>query len=313
MLAVGSYADRDGLVLLGDDAERIVIDLASPSFLASTPHGLLAVGEASDGALHLIDVARAHVAASASIAGGPCHVGYYEASGRAVTANYGGGSITITDVTPTGLRIRATVAPPFLAGPRRDRQEAPHPHHSVALDGDTVLVADLGSDVIWAVGIETATAVEWLRMPPGSGPRHMAWDGDRLFVVGELDSRLYRIQTTGPAGPRIEASAPTCRLTPGDVSEPSHLIVREGSVYILNRGPDTLTRLEAAGDMPLRDTVATGGAWPRHFAFVGDGFAIANQRTGTVSKVHIDSGGAPIPAAGVIADIPGAAVVVALA
>lgn len=288
MLAVGTYARRRGLILLGRDAsDRATVDLDSPSFAVLTPHGLLVISERPDGAVHLVDVVAASVVASASVQGGPCHVEYYSDSGIAVVTNYGSGTISLVDVADAHVSVRRTLAVPHVGGPRVDRQEAPHPHQSIHLEGTTALVSDLGGDMIWAVDIETGDISLWLEMPPGSGPRHMARSGDALLIVGELDSTLYRVDAGDPVGPRISASARTVGSCERVSSEPSHVLVDGDSAYVLNRGPDTLARFLIAGDLTLVQSVATGGAWPRHVALVDGAFLVANQRGENVSRIAV--------------------------
>jgi 6-phosphogluconolactonase (cycloisomerase 2 family) len=161
----------------------------------------------------------------------------------------------------------------------------------VALRGSVLLVTDLGSDVIWAVDAATGGVEEWIRMPPGSGPRHMAWSGDQLLVVGELDSTLYRIDASTWSTPSLASSASTRGQVRSGLSEPSHLLVVDDSAYVLNRGPDELVRLSASGDLGRLESVSTGGAWPRHFALVDTHFLVANQRGGGITRVPRDRDG----------------------
>jgi 6-phosphogluconolactonase (cycloisomerase 2 family) len=170
-------------------------------------------------------------------------------------------------------------------GPRADRQEGPHAHFvAVAPGGRHVLVVDLGTDEIrrYAVtdaGVEPAGVAATL--PPGTGPRHLAFAAGHAYVAGELDVRVHVLawdeQTA--TGAWVGAVPAVVGAAPDDVL-PSHLAVDGADVVVTVRGADVVTRYAIGADGGLTDGRSTplGGGWPRHFAVAGGWTVVALER-----------------------------------
>ena len=189
------------------------------------------------------------------------------------------------------------------SGPRHDRQEGPHAHSSIFTpDGRFLVVADLGIDrlVMYAFDSGEVEHHRSVTAVPGSGPRHMAWLGDRLLVVEELNNRLavYRydgdsLQPVG-AAPTLPPDAPPS--TAADV----HVV--GDRVFVSNRGHDSVAvlALDPAGAPGLVDVVPSGGSWPRGFAPtpVGRHLVVANRRSDELVVLPLHAGhpavGAPV-------------------
>ncbi len=160
------------------------------------------------------------------------------------------------------------------SGPDPERQEGPHPHCVLAApDGRHVLVADLGTDRVVVHSLHPTTGrfaqVSELRMPPGCGPRHLAWVRPDLAVVtGELDNTVTSLAWDG-ATLRIAAAASSL---PAAFRGRSHAAAVQAApdgrfVYVSNRGDDSIAVLEVggAGQLGWIARHATGRT-PRHFA-----------------------------------------------
>ncbi len=161
------------------------------------------------------------------------------------------------------------------AGPDASRQDGPHPHCALpSPDGRYVLVADLGIDEIVIYRFDAAsgrlTRAGAQAMPPGTGPRHLAFTpaGRHLVVTGELANTVTSLEwhdgTLAPVS--------TVSTLPSDWRGESHAadiqIAPDGRfVYASNRGHDSIAvlaidaagRLTPAGHQPTRRT-------PRSFA-----------------------------------------------
>ena len=185
-------------------------------------------------------------------------------------------AVTVFPVEPDGgIGPAAHSAAHSGSGPDPDRQEAPHPHCALpSPDGRHVLVADLGIDRLISYGFDTASGAltrgTEAVLPPGTGPRHIAWASPGLGVVsGELANTITSFAWEDGA-PRLLATASTL---PGGFSATSHAadihVSPDGRfVYASNRGHDSLVvmSLDADGRLaPLQHcrTAAT----PRHFTF----------------------------------------------
>ena len=123
----------------------------------------------------------------------PCHL-IVDRSGKwLLVANYNGGNLAVMPILPDGRAGEAKVMA-FHGSGSNPRQKEPHPHEIVELPGNLILVPDLGTDRIARYRlnpgdgtIAPADPAE-IRLPPGSGPRHLAVsaDGTKLYVASEL-------------------------------------------------------------------------------------------------------------------------------
>ncbi|SDL69271.1 6-phosphogluconolactonase, cycloisomerase 2 family [Nonomuraea maritima] len=275
---IGGYGP--GIVTIGGGLTRV----ASPSFLTVHPTlpVLYAVGElqrgwltafTAEGTLQPLDERPSEGA-------DPCHIAVDPEGALLAVANYGDGTATLYRLDERG----AFAGDPIVlrhagSGPVAGRQEGSHAHEAVFHDG-VLHVSDLGTDEIRRYRHD-GTPLEPITMPPGTGPRHFAFAGSRLYVTGELDGSVTLVE-----GDR-RTSVPASRR-PGE-NMPSHLHLEGDLVYVGNRGPDTVSVLRAADLSPVAE-VPTGGVWPRHFAIDGDRMYVANQRSDQVTVLALRDG-----------------------
>lgn len=268
--------------------ERLVAEVAAPSFLALHPSGrtLYAVTETADGSLSTFAVDGDALTATASVPSGgddPCHV---VADDEVVwVANYSSGTATVLPVADDGALLGPAVTHAHAgSGPVADRQGGPHAH-LVALHGDDALVVDLGTDELRRyarvpgdaadapAGPSLGSSVGSLvgspggpggpvaaTLPAGAGPRHLVpLPGGHLAVVGELDCRLHVLAPVPGARPArwtVVASTPATAAAPpaapGSPSFPSHVsLTPDGRHVVVGiRGADVLAvhRVDLAHD-----------------------------------------------------------------
>ncbi|WP_170223426.1 lactonase family protein [Nonomuraea turkmeniaca] len=279
-LRIGGYGP--GIVTIG--VGRELTRVASPSFLAAHPTlpVVYAVGELERGWLTAFDARDGLQPLDERPSEGslPCHVAVDPTGSLLAVANYGDGTAIICrldsrgafDGDPIVLRHKGS-------GPNAERQEGPHAHEAVFHDG-LLHISDLGTDEIRRYRYD-GTPVEPIVLYPGTGPRHFAFAGSRLYVAGELDGTVTLIdgewRTVAPAT-RHEGE-----------SHPSHLQLEGDLVYVGNRGPNTVSVLRRA-DLSLVAEVPSGGDWPRHFTIDGDRMYVANQRSNTVTVFTLRDG-----------------------
>jgi 6-phosphogluconolactonase (cycloisomerase 2 family) len=245
---IGGYGP--GIVTIGGGLTRVT----APSFLAAHPSlpVLYAVGELERGWLTAYQAQGAELGPldeRPSEGHSPCHVAVDPEGGLLAVANYGDGTATLYRLDERG----AFTGDPIVlrhtgSGPDAERQEGPHAHQAVFHDG-LLHVSDLGTDEIRRYRHD-GTPLEPITLAPGTGPRHFAFAGSRLYVAGELDGDL---------------------------------------VYVANRGPNTISVLRAADLSPVAE-VPSGGNWPRHFAIDGERMYVANQYANTVTSFRIEDG-----------------------
>lgn len=299
---------------------QLVAEVPNPSFLALHPKRplLYAVSELGDGqgrAGGLVALAidrrtgRLRQLDEQSSGGdGPCHLAV-DAQGRAVfVANYGSGSVAVLPLDREGrLGPAETVIQHVGAGAHPYRQRGPHAHQAVpSPDGAHVLVCDLGIDQVriyrWRgrTGQLVSHDPPLMALPPGSGPRHLAFhpNGKWVYVLNELNSTLTVCPWDRRAG-RLEPLTTEPTLPRGISSSgntTAEVAVHSSGrfVYASNRGHDSLAMFavdEESGGVRLLGHVSTEGRTPRHFAFdpTGRWCLVENQNSDQVAVFRVDA------------------------
>jgi 6-phosphogluconolactonase len=217
-----------------------------------------------------------------------------------LVANY---SMQLPEIVPgKGLVILpirdGLIAPPSEsvlrkgAGPDADRQERSHAHCLLQTPDGRLVTADLGTDEVAFYDFEASSGkispepVENVKLPAGSGPRHVAWslDGHRLYVVNELASTVAYLRRAGPGG-SFEIAQVISTLPGGFDAENRAAGVamtpNEQFLYASNRGHDSVMAFCIASDGRLEqvDAHASGGRIPRSFEIdpTGRFLVVANQ------------------------------------
>ncbi|MFE3448045.1 lactonase family protein [Nonomuraea sp. NPDC059194] len=272
-----------------DVVARTAADKAS--FLAFHPTlpVLYAVGEQDTGTLTAYTVTDGELSeldGRPSEGSQPCHLAVHPGGELLAVANYGDGVVSLHRLDANG----AFTGDPIVlthsgSGPVWERQERPHAHQAVFHD-DVLHVSDLGTDEIRRYALD-GRALDFVKLPAGTGPRHLVFAGGRCHVAGELDAMVRTYD-----GDWNEVAAAVASEQPG-TNYPSHIDVAGEYVYVGNRGPDTISVLRAA-DLSMVAEVPSGAAWPRHFAIDGAAMYVANQTGDTVSVLTL-RGGVPQP------------------
>jgi len=289
--------------------------LPAPSFLVAHPGApvLYAVNELDDGAVTALAVGPggALTPAGREPTGGsaPCHLAVTADGRHLLCANYGSGSVAVFPLGSGGtLGARSDLVAHQGSGPVPDRQEGPHAHH-VSVRGADVTAVDLGTDTLYGYRLEpggTLTPTWTTGAGAGSGPRHLAVAATgRRYVADELGSTVSVYEPDPAGGLRLTHRRPATLRPPDGDNFPSEIAVSADGrfVYVANRGNDSVSTFEIAGDaLAPVDEVATGGVGPRHFAFVGDFMYVANERSHAVTVLDVSSG-VPRPA-GIRIDVP---------
>ena len=209
-----------------------------------------------------------------------CHISVSPAGGHILAANYLGGSVVAIGRKPDGSldpsRVQYLLLPPSgveisYPGANTGRQEGSHAHmclFSSGSNGLSLLVPDLGSDVVWSIPFDPTSADSPLGTPVataagneslrGGGPRHVALHPSSpiAYVVYELSSQAAAF-AIDPATGAIEgpplcicnvmsgAVAPFLGSASGTGNETYSTLVTEGGVC-----SDTATSIAAARVTP---------------------------------------------------------------
>ena len=317
---------------------QLAVEARDPAFLAVHPQGkvLYALDERSDpkrdsspagisayaldpgsGRLTLLNQQSAGAA-------GPCHLAV-DQTGRAVlVANYAGGGAAALPIRADGsVGEPSSVVPHVGRSVNSSRQTAPHAHAIVVSpDNRFALVPDLGIDRVVVYQLDAARAVLTPQpagdalLPPGSGPRHLAFhpSGRFVYVINELfctmaayrwDAKAGILQETAivstlPAGVRVEPGYSTAEV----VAHPSGKFL-----FGSNRGHNSIVTfaIEAAtGWLSPVAHASTQGKTPRHFAVDPSGrwLLAENQDSGTVVVFGIDAASGRLTPTGQVLEVP---------
>ena len=228
-----------------------------------------------------------------------CHLAVDEEEKNLYAANYLDGSVSVFPLTEEGKigprsQFLRHIAP---TGPNPVRQECSHAHQCVFRPGTQELfVCNLGTDqvLIYARQADgTLRPQSSIQAQPGTGPRHLAFDGPcRFYLAGELGGWLsvYQLQEgkwqclqllpTVPGGFQGENTAAAIRLD-------------EKRAYVSNRGHDSIALFDRGADGLLTPVghVAVPGCFPRDFRLWAGGFLLAQQKRGGVA--WMDAQGQP--------------------
>ena len=114
----------------------------------------------------------------------PCYVALAE--GKAITANYTGGSYSVMGINADGSLDKATA--------QAIKREAPTSHvHGIFphKKSHSIFITDLGCDLLLQIG-QAGNTISETSLKRGSGPRHLAFSkkGDKAYVLNELSGTV---------------------------------------------------------------------------------------------------------------------------
>jgi len=316
--------------------QGLVAETPNPSFLAAHPNGkfLYAVNEishfqrmASTGSVtaFAIDPASAKLTllnAQGSLGDGPCHLALDRQGTCLIAANYNSGSIAAFPVGSNGLLNQSTA---FFqhrgSGPVRDRQQTPHAHCiAISPDERFALVADLGLDEVLSYRFDPAKAAmnvndpPFLKLEPGSGPRHLAFHPNArfLYVINELNSTIDALAYDAQNGSMRELQS--ISTLPKDYTghnDTAEIQVHPSGKFLYgsNRGHDSIAVFmidRKAGTLTPVEYVPTQGKTPRNFTLdpTGTYLLAANEKSNNIVVFKIDRSTGRLTATGQVLNAP---------
>jgi len=275
--------------------EIAALGLPSPSYVIKHPSEpwLYAVHETSPGQVSAIrfDDDGLHLINTVSSDGdGGCHLCFDSSGEYVVVAHYSSGSIASLKITESGgLSERIGLLEFSGSGPDSERQESAHAHQVVPV-GQAILLPDLRSDAIHLVRIDGDGALEpagdSIKLPAGSGPRHLVVAGRHLVVACELSASLWVSALDAEVGSE-GTTVPSSSREVADRIYPSAIAAYGDQIVVANRGADSLAffTLDAYGTPHPMVEIDSGGRWPRDLTVDGDQLWVANQQSDTVTVI----------------------------
>lgn len=227
----------------------------------------------------------------------PCYITTDSQNRLALITNYVGGTVVIYPIGKDGsLGMASQVIQLEGNGPDESRQEASHPHSiNLSPDGKYAYVADLGTDriMIYRMDYDSKKLIPaetaYVRVAPGSGPRHMTFDRKAQFayVISEMgntitvfsydseNGNLHQLQVISTLPEDFEGDSWTADI---------HISVNEKYLYGSNRGHNSIVgyEIKSDGTLTLGGFTSTRGEFPRSFLIDGSDLYVANQNTGNI-------------------------------
>jgi 6-phosphogluconolactonase len=238
---------------------------------------------------------------------GPCHVSVHPTGKFVAAANYGGGSAVVLPVGEDGkLGEHTGFVQHKGSGPNPSRQKEPHTHSAnFSPDGRFLLAADLGLDKVLIYKLDAATGQVSPNdpasgsVPPGGGPRHLAFhpSGKFAFVCDEITSAVTAFSYDAEKGALTQletlSTLPAGYDKPGNSTAEVAVHPSGKFVYVSNRGHDSIAGFsfdEATGKLAAIGHTPIGGKVPRNFGIDPSGMWLlaAGQSSDTVTVFRID-------------------------
>ena len=251
---------------------ELVATASNPSFLALTPDGQFLYANTSEktgqaSAYRVSSDGRLEFLNTQPAGKGGCHVSVDDTGRNVFVANYTDGSLACFHTATNGWLDPVTALIPFTgSGPNSKRQAHSFLHSSYLDAGNRHLYAcDLGSDHIWifdhdpASGKLTPAQPASVLVPPGSGPRHLAFSPDQSFVYvnGEMGLNVTVFARDAATGAltglqtlaTLPSEADTNDFTTGEIfCHPSGKWLYVSNRDISERGRDSLAVYRIGGD-----------------------------------------------------------------
>lgn len=235
----------------------------------------------------------------------PTHLALDRKSQTLFVANYGDGRVSAIPIQPGGgLAPAASVQADVGSGPS-PRQAGPHAHGVIlAPDGRYLLVPDLGADRVFLYGFDpashklTPSDPPFEAVPPGSGPRHLAFhpNGSFAYLVTELSLQL-RSYRWDPDHGRLKLLQTLPIVSPNftGASNAAEVVVAPDGrhLYVSNRGEDAIivySMNPKTGILKEIQRVPSQGQTPWSFSFDPSGhwMLVADTGSNAVAEFKVD-------------------------
>jgi len=224
-----------------------------------------------------------------------------------LVANYWSGNLVVLPINKDGsLNPVVSNIQHVGSGPNKERQEMAHAHYiHTTNNGKYVLAADLGTDKVmnYTLSKEGKLAANphqaFIKMPPGGGPRHLAFhpNGKFVYILNELTSTMSACTIDAETG--IIKIIETHPMLPADFKEfnksAAVRIHPNGKyLYASNRGHDSITAFEvlANGNINRIQIMSIGIDWVRDFNIDSGGkfMIVGNLKLNQLRTLRIKNG-----------------------
>lgn len=322
LLIVSSLTDADGISVfkIADGDGRLELlkqtpGISNPFFIAIHPNGQVLYSITDPGGEQLVSAltfdrdsgALELINQQPTQGGYPCYVEVDPTGRAAVVANYNGGSVISYPLAASGaLGEAGSFFQHEGSSINEDRQQEPHAHcFKVAADGRFAFAADLGTDKVMIYALDAAAGTltpgeqPFVRVAPGSGPRHftIAPNNRHAYVINELGNTITAFRYDAERGLLLEQGmAPTVPPEFDGVSHTADLCLTPDGrfLYGSNRGHDSVAMFTVdaeSGALTPNGIQPSGGPSPQNLTMAADGrlLFVANSHSNKISAFHIDA------------------------
>ena len=297
------------------DAPELAAEIRNAGFLTLDSAGqhLYSIGQVSESSDNVAayrigqDRLTLRLLGTADSGGGRAtHISLSRDQRTLLLAHYGGGTVAAMPIDQDGSVLAATANIAHEGSSvNPQRQDKPHPHWIGATpDNRYVLVPDLGTDevVIYRLDADAhgLTRHGAAKVPPGSGPRHLAFHpNDRwAYVVNEMGLTVtaFRYDPEQGALDRFQTVVALPESEVKEVLTSSSEIRMHPSgrfLYAAIRGHDVIAVFsihQQDGTLSLVEREPIRGSWPRNFGVdpTGNWLLTAGAESSTVAVFRID-------------------------
>ncbi|MFY0651512.1 MAG: lactonase family protein [Cyclobacteriaceae bacterium] len=239
---------------------------------------------------------------------GACHVSATSDNKFLFAANYSSGNVVSLPLNKDGsIAPVASNQQHAGKGPNEKRQEGPHAHYvQSSPDNKYVFTVDLGIDKVMNYTLNQKTGElspnpnqTYLKMPAGSGPRHMIIHPNEKFayVLNELVSTISACKYDAKNGTfEIIETHPMLPADFTEFSKAAAIRIHPNGKYLYgsNRGHESMAVFEIkdSGNIDRIQIYQEGIAWPRDYDIEPSGkfMIVANRNESLIKTYQITDG-----------------------
>lgn len=170
-----------------------------------------------------------------------------------------------------------------------DKNKESHAHWTEFDNSNRLFCANLGQDKVFFTKehIPHAKTMHSIDTTNGAGPRQIIADKKSLYVINECDSTVSQYGFCENAlihSKTIPASTMDIENHPGGAH------YHNNTVYVCNRGANTIAVIDTKPSIVLRHEFSCMGNWPRHILVLNDNLlVVANQNSNEIVLLEMEN------------------------
>lgn len=299
--------------------------IENPAFLTLAPdsnyvYAVSESGESSSISSYLFDKQKVELKPLNRVPAGGAGPCYIDASEKhVVTANYSGGSLVAFGLKSDGsLTESLQIIRHVGSSIDPKRQTKPYVHQAIfSPDEKYVFTNNLGTDFVHAYRynrdnkVNILTPVDSIRLKPGSGPRHLTFNGsgNMVYVVQEMDGTLSVLRFENEKLKLIQETTLDAAKKFENAAADIHFSADGKFLYATNRGSaQNITCFKVLKNSKLKfvQQVPTAANWPRNFSVAHDGemVFIGNQHSNCITVFNRNKRNGKLKFTGISIEVP---------